>query len=597
MLSVSPLMACACFAVVASLPGQALGGPVTLPGGETCSEAVLVSEGVYLGDTTFAAPDGNAICAESAASPDLFYSVIPAEDSMLRLSLCGSAFDTMLSVHSGCPGDETTEVACSDDFDCDGDGGVQDDGYVSELRIRVDAGIEYFVRVSGWTGDRGQYVLDVSFAPIPKFAEGADILIGEIGEFIQVGRVGGIVGCVMDSPVCNAGSEPLDWYPLEDGRHPFMVFNMYRLMDDRITQIGQSQVKHGIASAQANACGLGCVPHPDSTRTGVGCSDTYSAGFNANQQFFGPRSEIDPWAPSFEYTGSHLDTSPGGHNGVTHRLQIADTDLDSLTNPGAEYFCELYVLSHDDVDHLNSVAHEPVGVSGIPGGTWSFSVGGGQTSLGSAINAWPGASVSVLPEQPVDDGRVYLGAKATDLGDGTWRYEYAMFNLDMSRAVGAFSLPVGADAALTGVGFHAVLSHGEPFTNDSWGWSHEGGVLTWATTPFEIDPQANPLRWGTTYNFWFETDAPPADVTASVHPYFPVVGGGGALVVTGSTIGPAGCVADLAEPFGVLDFSDVSAFLSAFSQELGEADLVEPFNVWNFSDVVAFLNSFGSGCP
>ncbi len=60
---------------------------------------------------------------------------------------------------------------------------------------------------------------------------------------------------------------------------------------------------------------------------------------------------------------------------------------------------------------------------------------------------------------------------------------------------------------------------------------------------------------------------------------------------------PAACPADLAEPFGVLDFSDVLAFLGAFGAMEPAADLAEPFGVLDFSDVLAFLGSFGGGCP
>ncbi len=56
-------------------------------------------------------------------------------------------------------------------------------------------------------------------------------------------------------------------------------------------------------------------------------------------------------------------------------------------------------------------------------------------------------------------------------------------------------------------------------------------------------------------------------------------------------------VADLAEPLGSLDFSDVVAFLSAFAVGGSEADLAEPFGSFDFSDVVAFLGAFGAGCP
>lgn len=60
----------------------------------------------------------------------------------------------------------------------------------------------------------------------------------------------------------------------------------------------------------------------------------------------------------------------------------------------------------------------------------------------------------------------------------------------------------------------------------------------------------------------------------------------------------AGCnEADVAEPFGSLDFSDVVAYLGAFDAGDGSADLAEPFGTFDFSDVVAFLAAFGAGCP
>ncbi len=57
------------------------------------------------------------------------------------------------------------------------------------------------------------------------------------------------------------------------------------------------------------------------------------------------------------------------------------------------------------------------------------------------------------------------------------------------------------------------------------------------------------------------------------------------------------CAADLAEPFGQLDFSDVVAFLVAFAAMDPDADLAAPLGQFDFSDVVAFLTIFGAGCP
>jgi len=56
-------------------------------------------------------------------------------------------------------------------------------------------------------------------------------------------------------------------------------------------------------------------------------------------------------------------------------------------------------------------------------------------------------------------------------------------------------------------------------------------------------------------------------------------------------------VADLDEPFGVLDFNDVLAFLAAFGSMDAAADLAPPVGVFDFNDVLAFLGAFGAGCP
>ncbi len=63
------------------------------------------------------------------------------------------------------------------------------------------------------------------------------------------------------------------------------------------------------------------------------------------------------------------------------------------------------------------------------------------------------------------------------------------------------------------------------------------------------------------------------------------------------SLGPPVCVADLAEPSGQLDFSDVIAFLVAFSAMEPAADLAAPEGTFDFSDVLAFLLAFGAGCP
>ncbi|MCI0631797.1 MAG: hypothetical protein L0Y44_14215, partial [Phycisphaerales bacterium] len=265
---------------------------------------------------------------------------------------------------------------------------------------------------------------------------GADIQIGELAQLQQFGRVGSIVGLLGDAPVCNAGEAPLDWLTAPNPNHPLMNFNLYRLKDGRLQQIGQSWTKGGLGAAQENACGFGCNPYPSGDRLGVGCSDTYSAAFNNNTlSFFGPRSEINPWTGVWTYQGSHLEANGANHphGPIDHRLQVHDDDLDPALNEGAHYFYECYVLGWDDENHSNSIAHEEATVAGAPGGTWTFDLSGSNTSLGPAINAWADAVITEVPANPTTDGHVRLAVKVTPNGPNSWHYEYAIYNHDMDR--------------------------------------------------------------------------------------------------------------------------------------------------------------------
>lgn len=66
----------------------------------------------------------------------------------------------------------------------------------------------------------------------------------------------------------------------------------------------------------------------------------------------------------------------------------------------------------------------------------------------------------------------------------------------------------------------------------------------------------------------------------------------------GVLVGPLPCSdADIAEPFGLLNFFDVVSFISAFNAGEASADLAAPFGVLNFFDVSAYIGSFNAGCP
>lgn len=71
-----------------------------------------------------------------------------------------------------------------------------------------------------------------------------------------------------------------------------------------------------------------------------------------------------------------------------------------------------------------------------------------------------------------------------------------------------------------------------------------------------------------------------------------VVSGTGTVVATGSLLG---CDADLAAPFGTLNFFDISEFINLYSARDPMAD----FNVdaaFNFFDITAFIDAYNAGC-
>ncbi|MHC4091069.1 MAG: hypothetical protein ACYSVY_12490 [Planctomycetota bacterium] len=357
------------------------------------------------------------------------------------------------------------------------------------------------------------------------------------------GRLGDVVGLALATTSWNVGDADLMWFSMPDEEHPFIIMNLYRNKDDRFEQIGQSWIKHGFFALGNTQCGGTCTYEPGHGAgdwLGVGCTDTYGASLNAGQNGLGPRFEVNPWTGDWTYAGSHNSQGNHSHNGIEHRLQVHDADLDPAQNAGATYYAEGYYVCLDDVNVMNSASWKEVTVSGVPGGTWSFGMTGAGTlpKSGFALDAWLTGERTVLAQEvpPIEfvspDGRSLLRASATDLGGGQWSYEYALLNVDMDRKVGSFSIPVTPGTLVTNIGFHAVEHHDAGvagYSNDPWTASVANGEITWSTAD-------NPIRWGTLYNFRFEANVgpDPDDVTVTLGMFDP----GTPTVVTGTTVGP-----------------------------------------------------------
>lgn len=141
-----------------------VGFSAAVPPNDDCSSAIAIGNGTYAGSTTCGVTDGTTTCGTSDLSPDVWYVYVPVADGALSVDTCGSSYDTVISVHSGCPGTPGDTLACDDDG-C---------GYPnSALSVPVSALTPYYIRVSGYNGSFGNFVLNTSFAPANDTCENA----------------------------------------------------------------------------------------------------------------------------------------------------------------------------------------------------------------------------------------------------------------------------------------------------------------------------------------------------------------------------------------------------------------------------------------
>ncbi|MBX3635482.1 MAG: hypothetical protein KF683_08885 [Rubrivivax sp.] len=227
--------------------------------------------------------------------------------------------------------------------------------------------------------------------------------------------------------------------PHDNDQHPYLIWNLYRLnADGSIEQIGRSGVKHAFLTIN-----VGCLENPnDSHVLGRGCSDTYSVSNNDASNALGPRSEIIPATGQWGRCGSIYDTNCDGvpnasGNGVyDQRLVVRESQFSGAAQAGATYLFESWYLARGDIAILNSMATKRATFT-RSGSVWVVG-GNDQYRLGPAIDRWvdpanpgPGAA-SVQIGTP--EGHVKVASRATDLGGGRWRYDYAVMNLDFARA-------------------------------------------------------------------------------------------------------------------------------------------------------------------
>ncbi|MBI5060064.1 hypothetical protein HZB60_09840 [candidate division KSB1 bacterium] len=125
-------------------------------GSDTCPGTVIAALPYSDTGTTAGLTDNAAGACYNAGGPDAIYTLTPTNDAAVIVSLCGSGFDTGLTVRTGgsCPG--TTEVACNDD------NGPSCTGTSSSLQFTATAGVTYWIVVDGYGTANGNYTLNLT---------------------------------------------------------------------------------------------------------------------------------------------------------------------------------------------------------------------------------------------------------------------------------------------------------------------------------------------------------------------------------------------------------------------------------------------------
>jgi hypothetical protein len=305
---------------------------------------------------------------------------------------------------------------------------------------------------------------------------------------------------------------------------------------ERFEQIGQSWMKHTFLALEDSVCGT-CDTSGCQTGTHLcpGCSDPYVSGLNGDQDSIGSRAWVNPFTGSFPSTAN--DHSGHSHDGVSHRILTNMSDLVPAQNPGATYYGEAaYISPHEytwcqsnptECNMFNNYSYKKFTVSGGPT-NFVFNQAGNTVRMQPAIQAWAdtGATITQLEPDPGNDGAFYVGYKVTGPNAGLWHYEYAIFNMNLDQSIQSFHVPFSGLVNVTNVGFHAPPQHpgwahdgtqGDAgYSSTPWDVAQEEGSITWSTETFAQNENANAIRWGTLYNFRFDSDFGPQPQNAII---------------------------------------------------------------------------------
>jgi hypothetical protein len=411
---------------------------------------------------------------------------------------------------------------------------------------------------------------------------------------------------------CNVGNFNLNWIQ-GNNQHPVIGQNIFRLKTipagtgsyQTFEHLGYSWLKHGFCALTQFECCATCTnPGGCNSVLVPSCSDPYTASRNSGQSALGPKWQVNANTGVFTYPPANPTYT---NNTISRRNQIPASELDLVSS----FFVEGQYVAQDDAssgNQDNNASYRPIHFTGGPTvyTMWLDSITQREKS---AIQAWKIAdpavteSIFAIP----NEGKLIVSSKATDIGNGMWHYEYAVYNMNSDQAIGSFSVPLPAGATVENIGFHDVSYHdgdgpgNANIDGTNWPSARASNTISWSTTPFATSASANAIRWATLYNFRFDANVAPAPSGSATLGLWksPAVTYDLAAQVPGEGGGPCYANCDSSTTAPILNVQDFTCFLQRYAagESYANCDQSTEVPVLNVQDFTCFLQSYAAGCP
>jgi hypothetical protein len=341
------------------------------------------------------------------------------------------------------------------------------------------------------------------------------------------GSSGGPMVIVPDATLKNVGTADVPWWvqfsgnfpPYGNDQHPFLIWNLYRLSaDGQLEMIAASGLKHAFFTINIGpdcACPGGQILWSQ-------CEDIYGAASNDMGVYLAPRNEIVPHAGLWGRCHSFFDPDCSGSQSQSsgsydNRLLVMESEINPAAHPGARFFLDAWYVTRDDENIFNSMGWQEITPT-WNGMTWTFPVSDGMTQ-GAVIDHWVDPLLPAMDQLSTlvetDTGTIKVAVHVEDLGDGTWRYDYAVANFDFMRAsiagsepdlevtdsqgLIAFEVPARSNVEILATQF----SRADRLTGQDWTVETVNQKVRWS------DPGDTPLDWGLLFRFSLVADHPP----------------------------------------------------------------------------------------